>query len=178
VKEWCINSAAVDSGSNSVLAGSEDGKLYRWYLPTNTFSQVLTLTPGVGEAYTPTLIGTDGKVYAINNATLFAVGAPVLAVTPGEPDAGIRLAAPRPNPFSTSATLGISLQRAARVTLDILDLSGRRVARLLDRELGAGEHPVVWSGVAQDGRRCATGMYVARLSSDAGVLTRRLVLAR
>ncbi len=74
VREWCINSAAVDPLSHSVLAGSEDGKLYRWDLATNTFTQVVTLTPGIGEAYTPTLIGADGKVYAINNATLFAVG--------------------------------------------------------------------------------------------------------
>ena len=33
---------------------------------------------GVGEAYTPTFVGPDGSVYAINNATLFVVGfAPV-----------------------------------------------------------------------------------------------------
>jgi hypothetical protein len=75
VREWCINSAAVDPFSHSVLANSEDGKLYRWDLATNSFSEVVTLTAGVGEAYTPTVIGVDGKVYAINNATLFAVGA-------------------------------------------------------------------------------------------------------
>lgn len=76
VREWCINSAVVDPATDSVLANSEDGKLYRWDLGTNTFSEVITLTPGVGEAYTPTLVGADGTVYAINDATLFAVGVP------------------------------------------------------------------------------------------------------
>src|SRR5207244_3135406 len=52
----------------------EDGCLYRWDLTTNTFSQMIELTPGIGEAYTPTVVGVDGTVYAINNATLFAVG--------------------------------------------------------------------------------------------------------
>jgi len=74
VKEWCINSAAVDRATHSVVAGSEDGKLYRWDLSTNTLSPQVVLTHGLGEAYTPTIIGVDGKVYAINNGTLFAVG--------------------------------------------------------------------------------------------------------
>jgi hypothetical protein len=74
VKEWCINSAAVDVAGKSILAGSEDGKLYRWDLTTNTLSQTIMLTAGIGEAYTPTVIGVDGTVYAINNAILFAVG--------------------------------------------------------------------------------------------------------
>jgi hypothetical protein len=75
VREWCINTAVVDPLTHSVLANSEDGKLYRWDLANNTFTQQITLTPGIGEAYTPTIIGADGTVYAINNATLFAVGA-------------------------------------------------------------------------------------------------------
>src|SRR5262249_57010514 len=74
VKEWCVNSAAVDPATKSVMVGSEDGKLYRWDLVTNTLSQPVTLTTGIGEAYTPTVVGVDGKVYAVNNATLFAVG--------------------------------------------------------------------------------------------------------
>jgi hypothetical protein len=75
VREWCINTAAVDPFTHSILANSEDGRLYRWDLATNTLSEAVTLTAGVGEAYTPTVVGADGKVYAINNATLFAVGA-------------------------------------------------------------------------------------------------------
>jgi hypothetical protein len=74
VREWCINSAAIDSFTNSVMANSEDGKLYRWNLITNTLSEVVTLSPGIGEAYTPTVIGADGTVYAINQAVLDAVG--------------------------------------------------------------------------------------------------------
>jgi len=74
VREWCINTAAVDPISKSVLANSEDGKLYRWDLTTNSFSQVITLSAGIGEAYTPTVIGTDGTAFAINDAVLFAIG--------------------------------------------------------------------------------------------------------
>jgi hypothetical protein len=74
VKEWCINSAVVDPATRSVLAGSEDGKLYRWDLTSNTLSESVVLTSGLVEAYTPTVIGVDGTVYAINNAILFAVG--------------------------------------------------------------------------------------------------------
>ena len=74
VREWCINTGAVDPFTKSVMAGSEDGKVYRWSLATNTFTEVFTLTPGIGEAYTPSIIGVDGTVYVIANATLFALG--------------------------------------------------------------------------------------------------------
>ena len=57
-----------------MIANNEDGKVYRWNLTTNTLSEVVTLSTGKAEAYTPTVIGVDGTVYAVNNATLFAVG--------------------------------------------------------------------------------------------------------
>ncbi len=74
VKEWCINTAAIDPFTKSVLANSEDGNLYRWDLTSNTLSEVITLSTGVGEAYTPTAIGSDGTAYAINKAVLDAIG--------------------------------------------------------------------------------------------------------
>jgi hypothetical protein len=64
---------AVDPFTKSILANSEDGVLYRWDLTTNTFTQRIRITNGVGEAYTPTAVGPDGTVFAIGNAKLFAI---------------------------------------------------------------------------------------------------------
>ena len=74
VNEWCINTAAVDPYTKSAIINSEDGVVYRWDFTTNTLLQRLRLTSGRSEAYTPTVIGPDGTVYAINDAILFAVG--------------------------------------------------------------------------------------------------------
>ena len=79
VREWCINSAAIDPVKKCAVVNSEDGHLYRWDFTTNSLSYNplkgttgLMLEPSTAEAYTPTVIGPDGAVYAINNAVLFS----------------------------------------------------------------------------------------------------------
>jgi len=72
--EWCINSAVVDPADESVIVNSEDGILYRWDLASNKLAEKIRLNSPRPEAYTPTIIGPDGTVYAINDATLYAVG--------------------------------------------------------------------------------------------------------
>jgi hypothetical protein len=77
VREWCINSAAVDPANHCAVVNSEDGHVYRWDLTkaTDTPGQLspgVYLAPATGEAYTPTVVGPDGAVYAINNASLYS----------------------------------------------------------------------------------------------------------
>ncbi len=74
VKEWCINTGAVDPQTKAAVINNEDGFLYRWDFSTNTLAASVQLTAGQFEAYTPTLIGPDGTVYAISNGILFALG--------------------------------------------------------------------------------------------------------
>jgi hypothetical protein len=74
-REWCINTMAADPQRRSILANNEDGVMYRWDLTTNTLSQSVRLNSGLGQAYTPTLVGADGAVYAISNATLYSIRA-------------------------------------------------------------------------------------------------------
>lgn len=72
--EWCINSAVVDPANHSVYVNSEDGILYRWDLTSNKLARKIRLNNPRPEAYTPTIVGPDGTVYAINNAHLYAIG--------------------------------------------------------------------------------------------------------
>src|SRR5207237_4367233 len=76
VREWCINTAAVNPATNSVFVPNEDGRLYRWNVATNSFSQAVTLSPRLGEPYVPSLIGPDGPVSTFNCGTLSTLGPP------------------------------------------------------------------------------------------------------
>jgi hypothetical protein len=74
VREWCINTAAVNPATNSIFVPNENGRMHRWNLTTNSFSQVASIGPGIGQPYVPTVIGPDGTVYTMNGGTLFALG--------------------------------------------------------------------------------------------------------
>ena len=52
----------------------------------------------------------------------------------------------RPNPFSTSTELRFALQKAGPVEIDVYNVLGQRVRRLVNGPMEAGEHVVRWSG--------------------------------
>ncbi len=84
-----------------------------------------------------------------------------------------------PNPFNPSTTISFTLPEAAAVNLDIYDVSGHLVARLLDGErFGAGMHRVEWNGRDNGGRSATSGIYFARLIVRKDHLVRKMVLLR
>ncbi|MGD8393835.1 MAG: PKD domain-containing protein, partial [Candidatus Eiseniibacteriota bacterium] len=50
-----------------------------------------------------------------------------------------------PNPFNPSTEIRFRLPRSERVTVEVYTISGHKVATLVDRELGAGDHAVRWN---------------------------------
>lgn len=70
-----------------------------------------------------------------------------------------------PNPFSSSTRIIFSLSHDGPVKLDIFNVSGQRMASLLDAMMTAGDHEIRWDGRDAAGRSLAAGVYYLRIES-------------
>ncbi|MEZ4648590.1 MAG: S8 family serine peptidase [Candidatus Eisenbacteria bacterium] len=104
----------------------------------------------------------------ISDANLGDVGTRfVLALTPGAP-----------NPFRDETTLRFQIPSADEVHLDVFDVGGRRVRRLVSGTLEAGVHTVKWDGRDDRGTSVASGLYFYRLSHGNDYVTGRALRMR
>ena len=83
-----------------------------------------------------------------------------------------------PNPFNPQVTVSFWLSRTERISLDVFDVFGRRVARLARGEFAAGRQEVVWNGRDEAGRALPSGAYFVRLVGEVGVRGTKIVLIR
>ena len=83
-----------------------------------------------------------------------------------------------PNPFRSTATISFGVERAAPVRLRIFDVTGRRVATLVDAELAAGRYDRQWTGFDQSGTRVSSGVYFYTLDIGSWSRTKRMLKLR
>jgi len=67
-----------------------------------------------------------------------------------------------PNPFAADTSLRFSVDTPSPVRIDVFDVRGRLVRKLLDRRLPRGTHVVGWDSRDDAGRAVAPGVYFAR----------------
>ena len=83
-----------------------------------------------------------------------------------------------PNPFNSQTVLSYILPEPGPVRMEILTLTGQRVAVLHQGHQKAGYHRLSWDGRDDAGRHLSSGVYLYRLVTTKGVVTRKLVLLR
>jgi len=75
-----------------------------------------------------------------------------------------------PNPFflsgasSPATRIEFNVRVRTAVRLEILNIVGQHVCTLLEKEVTAGRHAVIWDGRDQNGEVVASGVYVYRLA--------------
>ena len=83
-----------------------------------------------------------------------------------------------PNPFNPSTTITYHLPQATRVTLDVYNVTGQRVAQLVAQEQGAGVHQAVWDGRDASGTPVASGVYLYRIEAGSFRQTQKMTLLK
>lgn len=76
---------------------------------------------------------------------------------------GAMLRQNHPNPFDATTRIPFRLNAPCAARIVLYDLSGERIATLLDRRMEPGDHVVDWDRITADGSRAAAGSYICRL---------------
>ncbi|UCF04573.1 MAG: T9SS type A sorting domain-containing protein [bacterium] len=91
----------------------------------------------------------------------------------------VELWPPVPNPSNPMTRISYSVPDACVVSMEIYDISGRLIIRLLDNiTVTGGKHTVEWRGVDKYGRAVGSGVYLYRLIAGNEIITRKMVLLR
>ncbi len=81
-----------------------------------------------------------------------------------------------PNPFNPETVIRFSLPETGQVTLQVYDLTGRRIATLVDAHLERGHHRVRFD--ARDSAGISSGVYLYRLQAGGQALVRKMTVLR
>ncbi len=113
--------------------------------------------------------------YSFGNLTVGDVG--VDDNNPAIP-ASYSLSQNYPNPFNPATVINYSIERKGNVEISVFNILGQKVVTLLNGEVEAGQHSIVWNGTDQNGGEAASGIYFYKMVTENYVDTRKMVLMR
>ncbi|MBI3787721.1 MAG: T9SS type A sorting domain-containing protein [Ignavibacteriales bacterium] len=125
---------------------------------------------------------SDGVVAVATHANgvySAAVSAPssVERLGNGVPNA-FTLAQNYPNPFNPSTTVRFDLPRDSHVRINVFDITGKELARLVDETKSAGSYVTQWDGRDSRGVAVSSGTYFYRLETQGYTSTKKMVLLK
>jgi hypothetical protein len=90
----------------------------------------------------------------------------------------IALHDPTPNPCNPGTKIRFELPDRCHVLVEILGSSGRRLRTLVNTELPAGTHQMIWDGRTSEGEPLGSGIYILRVHAAGFEESRKLALIR
>ncbi len=92
------------------------------------------------------------------------------------PTVGAHLDVPHPNPSREAVSLRYEVDHAAHVRIDLYDVRGRHIMRLVDGVRTAGSYAAAWDGSTAEGDAVPSGVYLVRLTVDGSPAASRRVV--
>lgn len=83
-----------------------------------------------------------------------------------------------PNPFNPELNIAFGLKTKQAISIEIYNMRGQLVRRLVESEVVAGRHRVKWNGKDELGNACSAGMFFIRMTTPTEVFTRKAVMMK
>ncbi len=84
-----------------------------------------------------------------------------------------------PNPFNPTTMISFSVtQTSSFVNLEIFNLKGQKVKQLVNEQLPAGQHSVVWNGKDDSNKSVSSGIYFYKIKSGKYTSTKKMILMK
>ena len=70
-----------------------------------------------------------------------------------------------PNPFNPSTKINFTLPVQSKVTLEVYNMLGQRVATLVNSTMAAGNHDIIWNACSSNGLT-SSGVYIYKINAE------------
>lgn len=94
------------------------------------------------------------------------------------PSVGFTLEQNYPNPFNPDTTIRFSLMTGSDVTLEVYNLRGQLVKKLINDYINSGTQSVIWHGEDYNGLSVSSGVYFYKLKAGTYTKTRKMILIK
>jgi hypothetical protein len=168
----------VVAAGNFVLAGGEPAsRIARWNgadwgtLGSGLHNEAFALQVSAGELFVGGHFGYAGGKSSTNIARWMGESADVPPSVSAD-----ELMLTAPNPFCPGQAVLLSGPALRGTSVDILDVTGRRIRTLTSSSARGGRCRLIWDGCETSGLRAAPGVYYLRARAGAGARTRAVIL--
>jgi len=83
-----------------------------------------------------------------------------------------------PNPFNPVTNIKFAIPASGEVKLEVYNVLGQQVRLLVNENMDAGYHEVIWDGKDTGGTQVASGIYFYRIKADNFSDTKKMVLLK
>jgi flagellar hook assembly protein FlgD len=162
--EFFDNDVLVGASDVDLAAGESRTVETAWTVGPDNHHLKVRVSPLPEEEY---LVNNELELQANIGQTIVGVGGPNARV--------LALAPAKPNPSRGSVAFRFSLPKQGPVSLEVFDVSGRRLKSWRWSNLEAGDHSVAWDGRTEAGRAAPSGTVLLRLNAMGKTLTQKAV---
>ncbi len=112
-----------------------------------------------GSTYYQVVLGSDGNTVTVPTPEILSIGN-------------------YPNPFNPETTIAFSLPQDGDVCIKVYNARGQLVKTLVDSNMNAGNHEVVWNGHDEMNRQVGSGIYFCQMKTAGKTMNRKLLMMK